>query len=107
MQLDLFGPPENDPGFELIMRFGRHRGEPVLPGKAPAAALAVLFRAGCAKDTVVTLPADTRRRFGLTSRTTFKRALRALQSAGLVRVEGRPGARSSITILDVPRGETP
>ena len=79
----------------------------VLPGKALAAALAILFRAGCMKSHTTTLDATTRRRFGLTSRTTFKRALRALQGAGLIRVEGRAGAHSRITILDAPRGETP
>jgi hypothetical protein len=78
-----------------------------LPGKALAAGVALWFEVRCRKSAVVTLPANTRRRFGLTGRRSFRRALRSLQVAGLADVEGRPGSHSRITVLDVPRGETP
>jgi hypothetical protein len=77
-------------------------------GAAWLAASALWFESVTAKGAAtVTLPAKTRRRFGLDSPSTLQRALQALQVAGLVHVEGRPGALSRITILDVPRGETP
>jgi hypothetical protein len=74
-----------------------------LPGKALPTALALWFEAGCHKGcAAVTLPANTRRRFGLTARYTLSRSLKALQGAGLIHVESRPGAHSRITILNVP-----
>jgi hypothetical protein len=78
-----------------------------LPGKALAAGLALWLEASCKRSACVTLLTSTRQLFGLTSRYTLWRALKALEAAGLIRVEGRPGAHSRITILDVPRGETP
>jgi hypothetical protein len=81
-----------------------------LPGRAWQAATALYFESatgGIRNTDTVTLSARARRRFGLDNRTTLRKALKALERAGLVRVEGRPGARSRITILDVPRGETP
>jgi hypothetical protein len=75
----------------------------VLPGKALAAGMALWFQSKTdGGDATVTLPARTRRRFGLDSRHTLHRALKSLQEAGLVRIDGRPGAHSRITILDVP-----
>jgi hypothetical protein len=66
------------------------------------AACAVWFEAGCRRSASVTIPARTRDWFGVSCRRKFRRALAALQEAGLVRVEDRPGSHSRITILDVP-----
>jgi hypothetical protein len=71
----------------------------VLPGRAWQLACALWFEATCGKRwATVSLPANTCRRFGLSSRHVFYRALAALKGAGLVRVEAHPGQRLRITI---------
>jgi hypothetical protein len=71
-----------------------------LPGRAWQLACALWFEAACQKKrATVSLPLNTRRRFGLLSRHTFYRALAALKSVGLIRVESRSGQRLRITII--------
>jgi hypothetical protein len=74
-----------------------------LPGRAWHLACALWFEAACNKGrAAVSLSMKTRRRFNLLSRPTFSRALAALQSANLIRVETRRGRRPTIIILHPP-----
>jgi hypothetical protein len=71
-----------------------------LPGRAWHLACALWHDAQCQKGKFATLRPTRRtlRRFGLSDRT-YYRALRALESAGLIRVEGLRGRRPLVTIL--------
>jgi hypothetical protein len=77
----------------------------VLPGRAWHLACALWFEAACRKCAAVSLPANTRRRFGLAHRRTFYRALDALAEAGLIAVDRRTGKNPVVTILDTPNAE--
>jgi hypothetical protein len=76
-----------------------------LPGRAWHLGCALWFEATCSQtgSAATRMPANTRRRFGLTNRHTFSHALRSLVAAGLVRVRVRPGRSPVITILPAPR----
>jgi hypothetical protein len=77
-----------------------------LPGRAWHLACALWFEASCSRQATVRLPANTRRRFGLTARPTLQRALEVLQKARLIRIADRPGRKPLITILPVSRKRT-
>jgi hypothetical protein len=79
----------------------------VLPGRAWQLACALWFEVVCQKKkcATVSLPLNTRRRFGLSCRQTFYRALAALQGAGLVHVESPPGRRLKIAVTAPNEGK--
>jgi hypothetical protein len=72
-----------------------------LPGRSWHLACAVWFELSCLQKRTVTvrLSSRTRRWFGLTTDTTFRRALNHLERAGLIRVKRLPGHCPRITIL--------
>lgn len=74
-----------------------------LRGRAWHLACALWFDALCArgktKSAVVQPSRRTLRRFGICAASTYYRALDALEIAGLVHVEKRPGRRPLVTIL--------
>ena len=74
-----------------------------LPGRAWHLACALWFEAVCTrgKPAIVKPTRRTLQRFGLSSDSTYYRALKALELAGLIRVEPREGRRPLVTILPV------
>jgi hypothetical protein len=72
-----------------------------LPGKALHLGTSLWFAAvrSNAKNPSVVLTGSLARRFGLEARTTWVRALTALENAGLVAVEDRTGRSPVVTIL--------
>jgi hypothetical protein len=76
----------------------------VLSGKALAVGLAVWQQAGFEKRRTVALTLRRIGRLGL-AENTARRGLRALEGAGLVHVERRPGRAHRITLLDAPTAE--
>jgi hypothetical protein len=75
-----------------------------LSGRAWHLGCALWFQAAVSRprSARVQVPPKTRRRFGLRTRPTYYRALRALEGAGLVRVEYRRGRPPAVTILPAP-----
>lgn len=101
-QLPRHGPKERFFGGPIPMTWVERAAN--LPGKAWNLACALWFEALCSpgkSPTVQPAPA-TLARFGVGTKTTFYRALRALSDAGLVRVDYRLGRPSLVTILPVP-----
>jgi hypothetical protein len=72
-----------------------------LPGRAWHLACALWFEASCSGKAVVRLPGNTRRRFGLRSGHTLRRAAEALRGKGLIAVEDRPGRLALYTLQAV------
>ncbi len=71
-----------------------------LPGKALHVALLLWQRRGMAKGRAVHLCLTTTPQSGIPTRTA-QRAMAALEKAGLVQVERRPGSGLNVTILNV------
>jgi DNA-binding MarR family transcriptional regulator len=78
-----------------------------LPGKTPAVALALWFKAGTSKasNPTVKLTGALRRRFGV-GRKAASRALDRLETEGLVSVDRHAGRCPRVTILEAPQSET-
>ena len=74
----------------------------ILPARALHVALAVWYLAGLEKDWQVKLTWSVLARFGL-SAYTGRRGLAALELAGLVTVERRPGCCPVVTIQDAKK----
>ena len=74
----------------------------VVRGKALVVYLLARNRADMAKDATVTLPAHELAGIGVTTRSAKKRALAALEDAGLVAVERANGRTARVTVLDWP-----
>lgn len=75
-----------------------------LPGQCLAAGLLLWFLAGRTRRTTVTFCQSRGRDMGLSERTT-RRALRQLETAGLVSIVRKPGRGLEVTILDVREGQ--
>jgi hypothetical protein len=77
-----------------------------LPGRAWQMACALWFQALCSKPKCPTVQLERRTltRFSLLAGPTRRRALNALERAGLIRVEYRAGRRPIVTILPAPSG---
>lgn len=69
-----------------------------LPGKAGQVGIALWFLVGVKKSSTVKITAEAERLAGCT-RQTFAKGLAALESAGLVAVERKPGQKSTVTVL--------
>ena len=74
-----------------------------LPGKALPVALALRYRAGLERKDSVTLPAGLLTAMGV-DRFAKARALAALERAGLIKVERRPGRGPVVTLVEAPDG---
>src|SRR5262249_48795050 len=76
-----------------------------LPGRAWHLACALWFTAVCrgGRKSNLLLSQQTKKRFGLTSRTTVRRAVCSLRQARLVRVKQLPGQSPRFSILKVRR----
>ena len=74
-----------------------------LPGKALAVYLAIVHRRDLTHEPTVTLPSTLLREFGV-DRDSKARALRALDDAGLARVERTNGRAARITLRETDRG---
>jgi hypothetical protein len=72
-----------------------------LPGKALAVWLLIHFRTRVLTRSEVTLPADLLGNVGANHRVTKARALRSLETAGLIRVSRAAGRASRITLIEV------
>lgn len=71
-------------------------------GKTLAVALAIWFLAGLRGRTHdLKLTSAVLKRFGVEDRSAKSRALEALEGAGLIRVERRPGRNPLVTILEI------
>jgi len=71
-----------------------------LPGKAPlATALAIVFEVGRRRSPEITLTTAILQRFGVGRKAKY-RALKHLQSAGLIAVHQKPRRNPVVTILD-------
>jgi hypothetical protein len=71
-----------------------------LPGKAPlATALAIMFEVGRRRSPEITLTTAILQRFGVGRKAKY-RALKHLQSAGLIAVHQKPRRNPVVTILD-------
>ncbi len=72
-----------------------------LPGKALQVALALRYRAGIERAETITLSPGLLAGMGV-DRFAKARALGALEVAGLIAVERRPGRSPTVTIIDLP-----
>jgi hypothetical protein len=74
-----------------------------LPGRALAAGLAIWFAAGCKNTGTVSVTLARMGELGL-SEAAARRAVWALERAGLIAVERRPGRGLLVTLNDPPGG---
>ncbi len=96
------GPPRHRPGESFLkgpIPWRWLEAAAGLPGKALVVGLAVWRAAGCRDARTVPLNLSA---LGLVRRTA-QRALRALERAGLVTVEHRPGRAVLVTLCEPPR----
>jgi hypothetical protein len=77
------------------------RAASTLPGRALSVAIALWFLAGCERSRVVALPNGLCASFGV-DRFSKRRALDALQSAGLVTVTHHRGRKPIVSLCDLP-----
>lgn len=70
-----------------------------LPGRALHIGIALWFQAGLRRNATVTMPTEFLRQMGV-DRFAGARALRGLESAGLVSVERAPGRKPVVTISE-------
>jgi len=70
-----------------------------LRGRAGAVGVALWFRAGIARSRTVSISYRDLEEMGV-NRYAARRGLRALEAAGLVSIERRPGRAPEVTILD-------
>jgi DNA-binding PadR family transcriptional regulator len=71
-----------------------------LPGKALATALAIMFEVGRRRSSEITLTTAIVQRFGVSRKAKY-RALKHLESAGLITVYRKPHRNPVVTILDI------
>jgi hypothetical protein len=97
-------PPRHRPGEKFLkgpIPWRWVEAAAVLPGKALAVGLAVWREAGCAKARTVTVTLARLSRPGWSADTT-RRAVQALERAGLVAVERLPGHALRVTLTEPP-----
>jgi DNA-binding transcriptional ArsR family regulator len=73
-----------------------------LGGKTLATALAIRYMQGLKKTAPIKVTTETLTRFFCVDRSAKARALKALESAGLITIERKQGKKPIITILEVP-----
>ena len=75
-----------------------------LPGQALAVGLVLWFEAGCLKTRTVKMTLARLQQLAM-SEAAARRGLRALEIAGLVALESKPGRATEVTILEAPGTE--
>ena len=83
------------------------RGAAGLPGRALAVATELWFGAGIKKQRTLSISLSNLRVAPRISRSAASRALQALEHAGLVSVQRRPGRKPLVTLLDAPAETKP
>jgi hypothetical protein len=102
-------PPRHAPGEPFLkgpIPWGWLTTAAALPGQALAVGLVAWFRAGCENRRTVTVTLARLTRMGM-SESTARRGLRALEGAGLVTTERRPGRAARVTLLTPPPAAAP